>query len=126
MVKFVRSWRPVLLAVLGLAMGMAALAAAPPFPINWQGMKAPMPQGAGWTGVATVGGKVYVFGGLTGTETESSYTLNITQIYDPATNTWTAGAPMPTARYLCTAAVVNDKIYVMGGRTINSGGRAAP
>ncbi len=126
MVKFVRSWRPVLLAALGLAMGMAALAAAPPFPVQWQGVKAPLPQGAGWTGVATLNGKIYVFGGLTGTQTESSYTLNTTQIYDTATNTWSSGAAMPTARYLCTASVVNGKIYVMGGRTIDSSGAGGP
>ncbi len=126
MVKVSRLARFTLLAVLGLALGMAVLAAAPPFPITWQGVKAPLPQSAGWSGVATVNGKIYVFGGLTGTETENSLTLNTTQIYDPTSDTWTAGAAMPTARYLCTAAVVGGKIYVMGGRTIDSSGAGGP
>ena len=105
---------------------LTATAAAPPFEVTWQGVKAPMPQGCGWSAQATYNGKIYVFGGLTGTETETSLTLNTTQIYDPATDTWSEGAPMPTARYLATAAEVGGKIYVMGGRTIDSSGAGGP
>jgi N-acetylneuraminic acid mutarotase len=112
--------------LLGLAAGLTVLAAAPPFPINWQGVKAPIPQGGHWFAEASVDGKIYLFGGLASSESESSITLNNTQIYDPATDTWTAGAAMPTGRYLATAAAVGGKIYVMGGRTITSAGAGGP
>ena len=41
--------------------------------------------------------------------------------YDPVRNRWTTRAPMPTARYHLTAAVVNNKIYVIGGYSSNHG-----
>ncbi len=43
------------------------------------------------------------------------------EVFDPATNTWSTAAPMPTARGGLSAAVVNGKIYAIGG--INSGVR---
>lgn len=116
----------VLFVALAATIGLAATAAAPPFDVTWQGVKAPMPQGCGWGAQVAYGGKIYVFGGLTGTQTESSLTLNTTQVYDPATDTWADGAPMPTARYLATAVDVGGKIYVMGGRTIDSSGVGGP
>ena len=60
----------------------------------------------------TVDGKIYVIGGRTG----GAYsTVNITEVYDPATDTWTTKASMRTARaHLCTC-VLNGKIYAIGG-----------
>jgi N-acetylneuraminic acid mutarotase len=37
------------------------------------------------------------------------------EIYDPATDSWQTGMPMPNARAGHTAAIVGGKIYVMGG-----------
>jgi hypothetical protein len=54
--------------------------------------------------------RIYVFGGL-----QSGLGLNLTQIYNPETDTWAAGAEMPTSRYNLGAAAVNDTIYVLGG-----------
>jgi hypothetical protein len=54
--------------------------------------------------------RIYVIGGL-----QNSYGLNITQVYDPQTDSWTTGASMPTARYNLGSAVINDTIYAMGG-----------
>jgi N-acetylneuraminic acid mutarotase len=69
---------------------------------------------------AAVNGKIYAIGGL------FSYNLvandvNIVEVYDPSTNTWTTAAPMPTARHFLTAAAVNGKIYAIGG-TVNQTG----
>lgn len=41
------------------------------------------------------------------------------QIYDTATDTWSAGPPMPTPRDHLSAAVIGDALYAIGGR--NSG-----
>jgi N-acetylneuraminic acid mutarotase len=40
-----------------------------------------------------------------------------TYVYDPECNTWTSGAPTPTARLCAKAIVINDEFYVVGGRT---------
>ena len=55
--------------------------------------------------------RIYVFGGSTGFVEET----NVTQVYDPETDTWTLGASMPTTRAAAAVAVVNDLIYVIGG-----------
>jgi len=43
--------------------------------------------------------------------------LKAVEIYDPATDSWSAAAPLPTARAKLSAAEVNGKIYVFGGAT---------
>jgi hypothetical protein len=40
--------------------------------------------------------KVYAFGGIDAVAGGNAY--NLTRIYDIATNTWSAGAPMPLGR----------------------------
>jgi N-acetylneuraminic acid mutarotase len=37
------------------------------------------------------------------------------EAYDPATNSWTTKAPMPTAREFLAAGVINGKLYAVGG-----------
>ncbi len=68
---------------------------------------------------ATVDGKIYTFGGNSEAQAIANpvTTLGVTtvQMYNPSTNTWTTKASMPTARRLCTAAVVDGIIYVIGG-----------
>jgi len=41
-----------------------------------------------------------------------------TQSYDPKTNSWTVCASMPTGRFSTGVAVVNDRLYVIGGFTL--------
>lgn len=58
--------------------------------------------------------RIYVFGG----EGEGlNVATNHTQVYDPETDMWTAGTPMPTPRWGLGVAVVNDELYVIGGKT---------
>jgi N-acetylneuraminic acid mutarotase len=56
--------------------------------------------------------RIYVMGGL---PEKSLFGTDLNQIYDPATDTWILGTPMPVARAGLHVAVVNDVLYVMGG-----------
>lgn len=86
---------------------------------------APMPT-ARWL-LAAVGasnGKIYAIGGYDGKTPGSLGSgrydlagfLNTVEEYDPATDTWTTKAPMPTRRFGLTAVATPDgKIYAIGG-----------
>jgi N-acetylneuraminic acid mutarotase len=78
---------------------------------QWLSNKATRPLLGHHHAAEVVGGKLYLIGGLSG---GSEGTV---QIYDPATNAWTLGAPMSwSAGSLCTAAI-DGKIYAAGGIT---------
>ncbi|MFB3888309.1 MAG: Kelch repeat-containing protein [Candidatus Bathyarchaeia archaeon] len=80
--------------------------------------KASMPTPRGGFAIATYNDRVYVIGGQTrrpsGPEEPSPYT-NATEAYDPATDTWTTRAPIPTSDAGLSAAVAGGKIYVTNG-----------
>jgi N-acetylneuraminic acid mutarotase len=80
------------------------------------------PSGGSWAPIAdlpgeraahasvALGGLLYVVGGVG----SDAATL---RAYNPGTNTWDAGrAPLPSPREHLTAAVVNNRIYVISGR----------
>jgi hypothetical protein len=69
----------------------------------------PLPTARAELGVATVNGKIYAIGGISGS------TLSTVEEYNPLTNTWTAKAAIPTKRRLMVVAAVNNKIYAIGG-----------
>lgn len=72
---------------------------------------------------ATIGQKVYVMGGCTGDQNNASNCPNITNVltcYDFVNNNWAALNPAPRARYRYMAAVVGNKIYYIGGRTLDN------
>lgn len=79
--------------------------------------RAPMPTPRNAFGIATVKGKIYVAGGWGFTGPDQQGVLNVLEVYDPAMDTWTTRASMPTARNALAAAAVNGKIYAMGGWT---------
>src|ERR1700692_4161153 len=91
---------------------------------TWKAL-APMPSKRGSPVAAAVGDKIYVIGGVNilpgATETALDFktpqaSVGTVEEYDPATNTWRERSPMPTPRNHTTAAAVNGKIYVIGGR----------
>jgi N-acetylneuraminic acid mutarotase len=55
--------------------------------------------------------RIYVIGCLYG----NSYATGVNQIYDPATDTWTLGVDMPTARSSFALASLDDVLYAVGG-----------
>jgi N-acetylneuraminic acid mutarotase len=62
-------------------------------------------------GAATLNGKIYVVGG-----TDKTGVLDAQiEIYDPGTNTWTAGSAMHTPRTRAAVVALNGFIYAIGG-----------
>jgi len=82
---------------------------------SWDTM-ADMPTARGGLGVAVVDGKIYAIGGYLEQISFSGH-LGTNEMYDPATDTWATKEPMPTARNRFGIAVVQNKIYVIGGET---------
>ena len=65
----------------------------------------------------TVGNKIYLIGGLEPLENgQGTRVTGRNEMFDPVANTWTERSPMPTARNHAFSGVVNNKIYVIGGR----------
>ena len=87
---------------------------------TWEG-KANMPTVRSNASVSVVDGKIYAIGGSKmkkiqrpgGFSTESEE-LPTVEMYDPATDTWTQKADMPTPKKTQTC-VVDGKIYAIGG-----------
>jgi N-acetylneuraminic acid mutarotase len=68
-------------------------------------------------------GKIYAFGGFVPPQSGPPAWVPIDNSweYDPAADTWKALAPMPTKRGAAAAAVINGKVYVVGGAATPSG-----
>ena len=78
--------------------------------------KAPMPTTRAYLAAGAVGGKIYAIGGFGNNTTLNVDTsLKVVEEYNPASNTWTTKAPMPTTRSDLAAAEVGGKIYAIGG-----------
>ena len=64
-----------------------------------------------------VGGKFYMIGGIMPMENgQGTRVTGLNQMYDPVSNRWENRSPMPTTRNHAFSGVVNNKIYVIGGR----------
>lgn len=63
-----------------------------------------------------IDGKLYVTGGRApGHEGADASNVTATEVYDPATDQWSAGAAMPVAMSGGASAVLDGKLYVLGG-----------
>jgi hypothetical protein len=61
-------------------------------------------------------GKVLVAGGMTGDDDEGYTTLNTAELWDPATQKWTALPPMAHKRYCAAACMLpSGRVAVVGG-----------
>jgi N-acetylneuraminic acid mutarotase len=84
--------------------------------------KANMPTARGYLSTSVVKGKIYAIGGVTGPPPGDKQPFPVgwmasstVERYDPATDTWTKEANMPTARGFLSTSAVKGKIYAIGG-----------
>jgi N-acetylneuraminic acid mutarotase len=84
-----------------------------PIQNEWQ-EGTPMPTARGALNVNFINETLYALGG------SSDRPLNSNEAYDPSHDTWTTKASMPTARHHAGSAVVDGKIFVVGGRISGS------
>lgn len=85
-----------------------------PLSDSWQKL-APMPVAQGGLAAASLGGKLYVFGGEQWTSEVK--VLATCWVYDPATDSWAAIEGLSPPRHGLAAAVVGKEIFVIGGAT---------
>ncbi|MGH7562404.1 MAG: Kelch repeat-containing protein [Gemmatimonadales bacterium] len=92
---------------------------------TWRdGASMPTPRGA--LAVAVADGKIHAIGGNVAGGAglpphehgapQSDNSVATHEVYDPAADTWTRLAPMPTSRNHLGAAVIGGRIHAMGGR----------
>jgi RNA polymerase sigma factor (sigma-70 family) len=79
--------------------------------------KADMPTARYLTSTCVVKGKIYAIGGRAGIQLAGPVYAT-TEEYDPVADKWTKKADMLTARDSTSIAVVNNKIYVIGGSPV--------
>lgn len=70
-----------------------------------------MPTARGASGVAAIGSRIYVAGGLAGGVSVATF-----EVFDAATRQWSRLPDMPTARDHLTAQAANGKFYAIAGR----------
>ncbi len=79
---------------------------------SWTNVNSPRPLVGDHHAAVVYNGRLFLIGGLGGGASGQ------VQIYDPSTNGWSLGAPMPfAAGSCCVALALNGKIYVAGGIT---------
>ncbi len=81
---------------------------------TWE-YRAPMPTPRAGAAVAAVNNLIYVIGGRDCTSPFCGTPLDAVEIYDPVTDTWSKGTPMPTPRSGASATSLGDFIVVTGG-----------
>jgi N-acetylneuraminic acid mutarotase len=82
---------------------------------TWE-TKSSMPTPRSDLSANAVNDKIYLIGGKKYSNTNPYFTeTNVNEVYDPANDSWTTMASIPTATYGYGSAAINGKIYVVGG-----------
>jgi len=82
---------------------------------SWS-LKAADPVLRGQTAAGVINNKIHVAEGWDGQfGSDANSPTNALEIYDPATDSWTAGTPSLIARGLSATAVLGGKLYIAGG-----------
>jgi N-acetylneuraminic acid mutarotase len=84
---------------------------------NQWSQKADMPITRANFSTSVVDSKIYAIGGYTGQNGNTPPRSSV-DVYDPATNNWSQIASMPIGEADHSSAVVDGKIYVIGGNTV--------
>jgi len=86
-----------------------------PLTDTWE-TKKPSPTPRDGFDANVLNGKIHLIGGkrinLPGYSTQP---YDVNDVYNPSSDTWTIKAPLPVAVYDYTSAVIDNKIYVIGG-----------
>jgi len=64
-------------------------------------------------GAAEAGGIIYAVGG----SSDAAFWMATVEAYDPASDTWTTKASLPTARFGLGVAGIAGRVYALGGYT---------
>lgn len=86
------------------------------------GVDLPSPRGEGVA--AVIGDKLYMIGGRVRATPQAAQFLEhvdtrLNEAFDPATGRWQRRADAPTARNSAASAVIDGKVYVVGGRSFS-------
>ncbi|XP_029916309.1 kelch-like protein 22 [Myripristis murdjan] len=75
-----------------------------------------------WHGMASLKGRVYVIGG---SNDERGYRRDVLKVacFNPAANSWSLVSPLPAGHGEPGVAVLDNHIYILGGRSHNKGNR---
>ncbi|MBX3320273.1 MAG: hypothetical protein KF890_10370 [Nitrospira sp.] len=84
--------------------------------------KSPLPVGLHHVGIGVVSGRLYIIGGYAKSGFSVWNPVATVYAYDPASDSWTERASMPTARGALSVTEHNGKLYAIGGfdRTANN------
>jgi N-acetylneuraminic acid mutarotase len=83
---------------------------------SWEN-KTPIPTGRTSLQANVVDGKIYLIGGAKPSGARFYMgAVDLNEVYDPATDSWTEMESMHTAVKCYASAVLDDKIYIMGGQ----------
>lgn len=81
-------------------------------------IKKSMPSSSVHFAIASCNNRIFIMGGLDPRDNSGeSHPFSTNEAYNPVTDSWETRASMPTARSSMVAETVNDKVYVIGGRT---------
>jgi len=100
--------------VTGTGTALTTLQAYDPVSNTWT-TKASMSTGREGPAAGVINGVLYVAGGVGSGGIGHADAIAALEAYDPATDTWTTKAPMPTARAGGAAGVINGILFVVGG-----------
>ena len=100
--------------------GVGANEVYDPLTDTWE-TKTPMPTNRSLLDANVVDGEIFLIGGYRYSfqDKPSSHKFDLNEVYDPSNDTWTTKEPLPQAVYSYASAVVDNKIYVIGGSPLN-------
>jgi len=85
----------------------------------------PLPDPVHHHGAAVVAGKIYVTGGFHQPFPKRD-PIDLTWVFDPATNHWDKRAPMPAPRGAMVVGAIGNLVYAAGGERLRSPGTPVP